>query len=218
MASAHPRCYLEEALRRQIQKGFSVKSVSVFCGSNFGRQPVYIEAARTLGELLADEDIQVVYGGARVGMMGVLADTVLQAGGRVIGVIPEHQVGEEVAHQGLSELRVVASMHERKALMAELSEGFIGLPGGLGTLEEFVEVVTWSQLGLHEKPTALLNTAGYYDALFQFLDHAIAERFLRAEDRALLLAETDARSLLGVMRAWMPNRGQKWTPAEAELS
>lgn len=195
-----------------------MKSLCVFCGSNPGRQPAYMDAVRTLGQVLAAEDIQVVYGGAHVGTMGTLADTVLEAGGRVIGVIPEQQVGQEVAHQGLTELHVVGSMHERKALMAALSEGFIALPGGLGTLEEFAEVVTWSQLGLHDKPTGLLNTAGYYDALLAFLDHAVAERFLRVEDRALVLAETQVQPLLDVMRAWTPPAGQKWTPAEYERS
>jgi uncharacterized protein (TIGR00730 family) len=193
-----------------------MQSVCVFCGSNPGRQPVYMEAVRTLGQALAAENIDVVYGGAHVGTMGALADAVLQAGGRVIGVIPEQQVGEEVAHAGLTELHVVPSMHERKALMAELSEGFIALPGGLGTLEEFAEVVTWSQLGLHQKPTGLLNTANYYNALLQFLDHAVAERFLRADDRALVLAEGDVQSLLHSMRTWTPQQGQKWSPTDAE--
>jgi uncharacterized protein (TIGR00730 family) len=193
-----------------------MRSVCVFCGSNPGRQPVYVDAVRTLGQALAVEDIEVVYGGAHVGTMGALADAVLQAGGRVVGVIPEQQVGEEVAHGGLTELHVVASMHERKALMAELSESFIALPGGLGTLEEFAEVVTWSQLGLHRKPTGLLNTAGYYNALLQFLDHAVAERFLRGDDRALVLAEDDVPSLLHSMRTWTPQQGQKWTPTDVE--
>jgi uncharacterized protein (TIGR00730 family) len=148
--------------------------------------------------------------------MGALADTVLAAGGEVVGVIPEQQVGDEVAHQGLTELHVVGSMHERKALMAELSDGFIALPGGLGTLEEFAEVVTWSQLGLHRKPTGLLNTTGYYDALLQFLDHAVAEGFLRPQDRALVLAETQVRPLLELMRAWVPEQEQRWRPAGGE--
>jgi uncharacterized protein (TIGR00730 family) len=188
----------------------------VFCGSNPGRQPAYMAAVRMLGQVLAAEGIQVVYGGAHVGTMGALADTVLEAGGRVVGVIPEHQVGEEVAHTGLTELHVVTSMHERKALMAELSDGFIALPGGLGTLEEFAEIVTWAQLGLHDKPTGLLNTAGYYDALLRFLDHAVAERFLRVEDRALVLSESEPRPLLGMMSSWIPRQGQKWQPADVE--
>lgn len=191
-------------------------SLCIFCGSNPGRQPAYIESVQTLGEFLAAQSIRVVYGGAHVGTMGTLADTVLRAGGEVVGVIPEQQVGEEVAHQGLTELHVVGSMHERKALMAELSDGFIALPGGLGTLEEFAEVVTWSQLGLHRKPTGLLNTAGYYDGLLQFLDHAVAEGFLRPQDRALVLAETQVPPLLDLMTSWTPQQDQRWRPAAGQ--
>ncbi len=186
----------------------------MFCGSNPGRQPAYLVAVRGLAQVLAEQAIRVVYGGAHVGTMGALADTVLQAGGEVVGVIPEQQVGEEVAHAGLTELHVVGSMHERKALMAELSDGFVALPGGLGTLEEFAEVVTWSQLGLHRKPTGLLNTIGYYDSLLRFLDHAVEERFVRVEDRALILAESEVRPLLQRMRAWSPPEQQGWRPAE----
>jgi uncharacterized protein (TIGR00730 family) len=193
-----------------------MRSLCIFCGSNPGRQPAYMDSVRTLGHTLAAEKIRVVYGGAHVGTMGALADTVLAEGGEVVGVIPEQQVGDEVAHQGLTELHVVGSMHERKALMAELSDGFIALPGGLGTLEEFAEVVTWSQLGLHRKPTGLLNTAGYYDALLQFLDHAVTESFLRPQDRALVLAETQVRPLLALMRSWVPEQEQRWRPAGGE--
>lgn len=195
-----------------------MRSLCVFCGSNPGRQPVYLDAVRELARVLAAKEIGVVYGGAHVGTMGALADAVLQAGGRVIGVIPEQQVGEEIAHQGLTELHVVGSMHERKALMAQLSDGFIALPGGLGTLEEFAEVVTWSQLGLHHKPTGLLNTAGYYDALLRFLDHAVAERFLREQDRGLILAESRVQPLLELMQAWTPRQEQGWMPAEGSAA
>lgn len=191
-----------------------MRSLCVFCGSNPGRRPTYLHTVRELATVLAEEGIRVVYGGARVGTMGALADAALQAGGEVIGVIPEHQVGEEVAHGGLTELHVVASMHERKALMAELADGFVALPGGLGTLEEFAEIVTWSQLGLHRKPTALLNTVGYYDGLLGFLDHAVAERFLRVEDRGLILAAAEVRPLLDLMQAWRPRQGQRWAPAD----
>jgi uncharacterized protein (TIGR00730 family) len=191
-----------------------MRSLCVFCGSNPGRRPVYLQTVRELATVLAEEGIRVVYGGARVGTMGALADAALRAGGEVVGVIPQHQVGEEVAHQGLTELHVVASMHERKALMAELADGFVALPGGLGTLEEFAEVVTWTQLGLHRKPTALLNSAGYYDALLEFLDHAVAERFLRVEDRGLILAAAEVRPLLDLMRAWQPRQGQRWVSAD----
>ncbi len=193
-----------------------MRSLCIFCGSNPGREPTYIESVRTLGQVLAAEKIRVVYGGAHVGTMGALADTVLQAGGEVVGVIPEQQVGDEIAHRGLTKLHVVGSMHERKALMAELSDGFIALPGGLGTLEEFAEVVTWSQLGLHRKPTGLLNTAGYYDRLLQFLDHAVREQFLRSQDRALVLAETEVRPLVELMRSWVPQQERRWRPVEGE--
>ena len=149
-----------------------------------------------------------------MGLMGQIADTVLAGRGEVIGVIPSHLAEREVAHPGVSDLRVVGSMHERKALMAELSDGFVALPGGLGTLEEFAEIVTWAQLGLHRKPTGLLNTAGYYDGLLQFLDHAVHERFLREQDRGLVLADTGVRPLLDRLRAWTPPQEQRWTPVD----
>jgi hypothetical protein len=158
--------------------------------------------------------MRLVYGGAHVGTMGALADAALAAGGEVIGVIPGHLVAAEVAHEGLTELKVVGSMHERKALMARMSEGFIGLPGGLGTLEEFAEVTTWSQLGLHAKPTGLLNVLGYYDGFLSFLDHATAERFLRPEHRAMVLADADPQRLLAAMDTWRPPSGYKWIDAE----
>ena len=156
-----------------------MRSVCVFCGSNPGRRPEYLAGAADLGRTLASRGIRVVYGGAHVGVMGALADAVLAAGGEIIGVIPGLLVDAEVAHSGLTELRVTGSMHERKATMAGLAEGFIALPGGLGTLEEFAEIVTWAQLGLHAKPTGLLNLLGYYDGLLRFLDHATQERFVR---------------------------------------
>lgn len=192
----------------------SLRSLCVFCGSNPGRTPVYLDTVGELADLLAARGIRVVYGGAAVGTMGALADRVLAAGGEVVGVIPEQQVGAEIAHPGLTELHVVGSMHERKALMNELSDGFVALPGGLGTLEEFAEIVTWSQLGLHHKPTGLLNTAGYYDLLLAFLDHAVRERFLREDDRALVLAAAGAPELLARMQGWRPRADQRWTPAE----
>jgi hypothetical protein len=173
-----------------------MRSVCVFCGSNPGRRPEYLASAAGLGRDLASRGIRVVYGGAQVGTMGALADAVLDAGGEITGVIPEHLVSAEVAHPRLADLRVVGSMHERKALMAELSDAFIALPGGLGTLEEFAEIVTWAQLGLHSKPTGLLNLLGYYDDLLRFLDHASAERFLRPDHREMIIARPDAAGLL----------------------
>jgi uncharacterized protein (TIGR00730 family) len=176
-----------------------MRSVCVFCGSNPGRRPEYLASAAALGRDLASRGIRVVYGGAQVGMMGALADAVLAAGGEITGVIPDHLVSAEVAHPGLRDLRVVGSMHERKALMAELSDAFIALPGGLGTLEEFAEVLTWAQLGLHSKPAGLLNLLGYYDDLLRFLDHATAERFLRPGRREMIIARPDAGELLAEM-------------------
>ena len=162
-------------------------SVCVYCGSNPGSNPAFLRAARELGAELARRDIRLVYGGAKIGMMGALADAVLASGGQAVGVIPDALVEHEVAHSGLTELHVVRSMHERKTLMAELSEGFIALPGGIGTFEELFEIWTWAHLGLHQKPIALLNVAGYYDHLAAFLKHAQSEGFLKAAPSRWLL-------------------------------
>src|SRR3954453_6200666 len=167
-----------------------IKRVCVYCGSNFGSRPEYVAAAQRLGSALARRSLELVYGGGRVGLMGTIADAVLAEQGKVIGVIPEALLAKEVGHQGLKDLRVVGSMHERKALMVELSDAFIAMPGGFGTLEEFCEVLTWAQLGLHPKPCGLLNVLGYYDPLLAFFGHAAAERFVRPEHRALVLQET----------------------------
>lgn len=193
----------------------SMRSVCVFCGSNPGRLPAYLEAVGELARLLAADGVRVVYGGNSVGTMGALADAALAAGGEVVGVVPEQLAGVELLHQGLTALHLVGSMHERKALMGELADGFVALPGGLGTLEEFAEVITWSQIGLHHKPVGLLNTAGYYDHLLAFLDHAVAERFLRPDDRALVLSAGTPAALLELMDRWRPRAGQAWAPAEA---
>ena len=187
-----------------------LRRICVFCGSNSGARPAYREAARGLGRLLEEREIGVVYGGANVGLMGTVADAALAAGGEVIGVIPQMLVAREIAHPGLSTLEVVGTMTERKLRMAELSDGFISLPGALGTLDELFEVATWAQLGLHPKPNGLLNIAGYYDSLLEFLDHATRERFLRPQHRQLLLAAPDAAELLEQMAAFrMPAEG-KW--------
>ena len=193
-----------------------LESVCVFCGSNPGRRPGYMAGAADLGRILAARGTRVVYGGAHVGLMGALADAVLAAGGEIIGVIPGLLVDAEVAHPGLSELRVTGSMHERKALMAELADGFIALPGGIGTLEEFAEIVTWAQLGLHAKPTALLNVLGYYDELLRFLDHATEERFVRPVYREQILARPSAAELLAAMDGWTapPRTPAKWIDAD----
>ena len=171
-------------------------SICVFCGANPGASPAYATAAAQLGRALGASGRRLVYGGGHVGLMGAVADAALAAGGEVVGVMPQHLVDREIAHRGLTELRVVQSMHERKAAMAELAEGFAVLPGGLGTLEEFFEIWTWGQLGLHRKPYGLLNVAGFFDPLLAFLDHAVGERFVRAEHRALLVVESDAGRLL----------------------
>ena len=190
------------------------RRICVFCGSNPGVNPVYKNAAAGLGRLLAERKIELVYGGGNVGLMGVLADAALEASGRVIGVIPESLMAKEVGHQGLTELRVVGSMHERKALMADLAEGFIALPGGYGTFEEFCEVVTWSQLGLHAKPCGVLNVEKYYDPLLALFDHAVKEGFLRSDDRTLVLEERDPRRLLEKMSEFQASDGGKWITDE----
>jgi uncharacterized protein (TIGR00730 family) len=191
-----------------------VRSICVLCGSNPGRRPEYVAAAAALAETLVDRGMRVVYGGAAVGTMGALADAALRGGGEVVGVIPQALVDAEVAHPGLTELRVVGSMHERKAEMVALSDGFVALPGGLGTLDELAEVATWSQLGLHAKPIGLLDPLGYFDLLLRFLDHAVAERFLRGEHRGLLLHERTPAALLAAMAAWTPAAAAKWVDAD----
>lgn len=188
----------------------SIKSLCVFCGSSPGGDPAYVSAAGELGQFLAGHQITLVYGGGRVGLMGALADAVLDSGGHVIGVIPEALVAREVAHQGLSDLRVVHSMHERKALMVELADGFVAMPGGCGTLEEFLEVLTWAQLGLHTKPCALLNVLGYYDGLIALLGHAVTQRFVRVEHRDMILVAQTPAELLTRLSSYVPPNVPKW--------
>jgi uncharacterized protein (TIGR00730 family) len=172
------------------------QSICVFTGSRHGGSPEYAQAAAECAGELVERGFGLVYGGGNVGLMNVLANTALEAGGYVIGVIPDALVTKEVAHTGLSELRVVHSMHERKALMAELAGGFVALPGGIGTMEEFFEVLSWAQLGLHNKPCGLLNVNGYYDSLIHFLDHAVAQNFVKPKHRALLVIENQVTQLL----------------------
>jgi hypothetical protein len=192
-----------------------VQRVCVFCGSSPGARAAYAEATAEVARLLVGEGIGVVYGGGQVGLMGVLADTAMAAGGEVIGVIPQALVDREIGHTAISDLRVVGSMHERKALMTELSDAFIALPGGAGTLEELFEVYTWAQLGLHSKPCGLLDVEDYYAGLAAFLDHAVRERFLREEHRAALLVERDARTLIDRLRAFEPRAvTPKWIDRE----
>jgi uncharacterized protein (TIGR00730 family) len=184
--------------------------VCVFCGSNTGFSPVYRQAAERLAREMVARGIGLVFGGGCVGLMGVVADAVLSAGGHAIGVIPEALVAREVAHRGLPDLRIVASMHERKALMAELSDAFVALPGGFGTFEEFCEVVTWTQLGLHRKRCGLLNVEGFYDPLLALVERAIAEGFIRPDNRSILLADEDAARLLDRLAEPLPVLGPKW--------
>jgi uncharacterized protein (TIGR00730 family) len=192
-----------------------VRRICVFCGSSPGARPAYAEATAEVARLLAGEGIGVVYGGGHVGLMGVLADTAMAAGGEVIGVMPQALVDREIGHTGISELRVVGSMHERKALMADLSDAFVALPGGAGTLEELFEVYTWAQLGLHDKPCGLLDVEDYYAGLAAFLDHAVRERFLREEHRAMLIVEREPRALIDRLAKFEPRAvTPKWIDRE----
>jgi uncharacterized protein (TIGR00730 family) len=188
----------------------TLRRVCVFCGSSPGHDPEYARVAREVGTLFARSSVGLVYGGGRTGLMGVVADAALDAGGEVIGVIPGHLGTREVAHDGLTELRVVKTMHERKAMMADLADGFVGLPGGLGTMEEFFEVATWSQLGIHAKPAVLLNVRAYYDLVARFLDHAVDEGFLRAEHRALITVCHETDTILDALRSFRPATLEKW--------
>ena len=190
-----------------MTSGRSFQRICVFCGTNAGSRPEYGAAAREWGKLLAEEDIELVYGGASVGIMGELADAVHEHGGHVTGIIPQQLVKKEAAHTGIPDLIVVASMHQRKSQMADMSDGFIALPGGIGTMEGFFEILTWGQLGIHRKPSGLLNVAGYFDELIKFLDHAVAEGFLTEEHRATIMVESDPKKLVKRMRAFAPAEG-----------
>jgi len=189
-----------------------MKRVCVFCGSSLGAGSDYLAAARNLGRVLAERGITLVYGGGSIGLMGALADSALSAGGRVIGVIPDALSATEVAHRGLSELRVTESMHARKAMMEDLSDAFVALPGGLGTFDELFEILTWAQLGIHRKPVGLINVAGYFDGLIRLLEHAVAEGFVRREHRELLLVGEDPASLLQRLAGHRPRWVPKWVP------
>jgi len=191
-----------------------MNSICVYCGSSPGKSPEYFAAARKLGKEMVKRGLGLVYGGASIGVMGAVADAVLQAGGKVVGVIPHSLALKEIAHQELDELIVVNSMHERKAMMADLSAGFIALPGGWGTLEEIFEALTWAQLGLHLKPCGLLNVAGYYDHLDAFLEHAMQQGFVREQYRPMMMIETGAAALLDRFAAYQPPLVRKWINSE----
>jgi uncharacterized protein (TIGR00730 family) len=186
-----------------------IRRVCVFCGSRPGGHPDYARAAREVGAFLAKESIGLVYGGSKTGLMGEVADAALEVGGEVIGVIPGSLQTREIAHTGLTDLRVVGTMHERKATMAALADAFLALPGGIGTFEEFFEMATWTQLGLQAKPTALLDVRGYYQGMGRLLDHAVSEGFLRVEQRALITISGDLPSILEAFRAFRPTDAER---------
>ena len=187
-----------------------MRHVCVFCGSSPGARSDYTHAAQVMGAALADRDLSLIYGGGHTGLMGVLADAVLTAGGHVTGVIPQALLDKEVAHQHLSALIVTRSMHERKEKMADLADAFIALPGGFGTYDEFCEIVTWAQLGIHGKPIGLLNVSGFYDGLIAFFDHAVDEQFIRPQHRAMLQISADPLQLLDLLAAYQPVSTTKW--------
>lgn len=188
-----------------------MRRICVYCGSNSGNKPAYAAAARELADVLVRHDFELVYGGSDKGIMGVIADAVLERGGKVHGVIPQMLMEKEIAHQDLTELHVVASMHARKTMMAALSDGFIAMPGGYGTLEEIIEIITWGQLRFHEKPCGLLNIEGYFDHLVAYLDHANKEGFLRDENREMLLVDADPAGLVQQFERYSAPRVDKWT-------
>ncbi|MGR9085933.1 MAG: LOG family protein [Gammaproteobacteria bacterium] len=191
-----------------------INNICVYCGSSPGRTEAYADAARSLVRSLASRNIGLVYGGASVGIMGAVADHMLALGGKAVGVIPEALVRKEVAHDHLTELHITQSMHERKTLMAELADGFIALPGGLGTLEELFEIWTWAQLGIHDKPCGMLNVEGYFDPLIEFLDHAAAEQFVSPLHRSLLLVERDPEALIGRLVGYRAPRLARWVETD----
>jgi len=194
-----------------VGSGGSGVTLCIFCGSSFGKRPSYAAAAKATGRLLAERGITLVYGGGNVGLMGVAADACLAAGGHVIGVIPRALADREVAHRGLTDLRIVGSMHERKALMADLSDAFIALPGGFGTFDELFEILTWAQIGLHRKPFGLLNVDGYFDPLLGLADHMLAEGFLREAHRSMIQSDTDPARLLDRLAGSATPVADKWS-------
>jgi uncharacterized protein (TIGR00730 family) len=189
-----------------------LKSICVYCGSSPGASPVYADAARAMARAMVNDNIDLVYGGGKVGLMGIIADEVLRLGGKATGVIPQALMDKEVGHGGLTHLHVVKDMHERKAMMAELADGFIAMPGGMGTLEELFEMLTWSQLGFHGKPIGVLNVDGFYDGLVGFVQHLVTQGFLRTEHASLMMDAPDAQGLLDQFKAFTPSPHTKWLP------
>jgi uncharacterized protein (TIGR00730 family) len=187
-----------------------IKSLCVYCGSSPGATPVYADAARGLAQAMVKQGIALVYGGGNVGLMGIIADEVLRLGGKATGVIPQALLQKELGHKGLTQLHIVKDMHERKAMMADLSDGFIAMPGGVGTLEELFEVFTWAQLGFHQKPIGLLNVDGFYDGLLQFIQHMVSQRFLKGEQAEILIAAAQGEELLQRFQSFVPHLVPKW--------
>jgi uncharacterized protein (TIGR00730 family) len=192
----------------------ALSSICVYAGSSPGARPAYADAARALGEVIAHRGLGLVYGGGDVGLMKVVADAAMGAGGAVTGIIPRTLLEREIGHGALTELLVVETLHERKLAMAERADAFIALPGGIGTVEELVEVLTWTQLGVHDKPCAVLDVEGYWQPLLALLDHAVTERFLPEKHRAMLLSDTDPQALLDALEAWQPQSVPKWLDRE----
>lgn len=187
-----------------------MKNICVFCGSAVGKNPIYKQTAQELGLLFVKKQIRLIYGGGRVGLMGIMADTVMQNGGKVVGIIPQFLIEMEVAHSRLSEMIMVKTMHERKKRMTDMAQGFVVMPGGIGTMDEFFEVFTWAQLGLHTKPIGLLNTNGFFDKLLAYIDFAVEEGFVKAQSREMMLIETDAEHLIESMQNYEANHVKKW--------
>ncbi len=194
-----------------------MKQVCIFCGSYSGAQPLYMRAAHDIGASLAKRNIGLIYGGGRVGLMGAIADGTLAGGGQVTGIIPQSLVDRELAHTGLSALHVVTSMHERKAMMAQLADAFIALPGGYGTMDELFEIITWAQLGFHHKPIAMLNLGGYFDPLLTFIEHMSTEGFIKPEHRSVVLVKSDVDELLDGLISYEAPRLEKWIKKPEEL-
>ncbi len=194
-----------------------MERICVFCGSSDGARPGYVQAAKAMGTAIARAGLGLVYGGGKVGLMGVVANAALAAGGSVIGVIPQALVDKEVGHNHLTDLRVVGSMHERKQMMADLSDGFIAMPGGFGTLEEFCEILTWAQLGFHRKPCGILNTEGYYDPLLTFFDHVVTEGFVRPVHRSAIVVNDQPEALVETLLTYVPPIVTKWITSDEEL-
>jgi uncharacterized protein (TIGR00730 family) len=194
-----------------------MKSVCVYCGSSSGARPLYVEAARAFGRALVEHDLALIYGGGKVGLMGTIADTVMEAGGRAIGVIPELLVSKEIGHKGLTELHVVPDMHHRKKMMADLSDAFVAMPGGVGTLEELFEAYTWAQLGYHQKPVAVLNIDGFYDPLIAMLKHTVQEGFMRESYLDVLQFDSNPAELIGKLQRYQPILADKWVEKRTEV-